>query len=386
MEQEKVSRQIQPTDKCYMLTLAGGLGARIIQTVFIKNLIEKRNKDGKSDWPILVIDHSPIGIMVSEYLKDKNVIGVQIPHPGANWPVEPNLLNTNLGLEHPMFIPAWRNTFQQYNIGGRGNFNLQTLLNNNWDRSYSIEYGFSLTKAIHQHKLNNSKTSFIANHYGKTMGLKYLENNPMLKKVQINQDIQNLLDNSDKPCVLLHLGMDRNGADFQAGVNYRIHKLWSLECWRKIVQDNKDKYTFLQVFANEYNPDLPDVTSIKVDNLNPVMQILEHKNCAFFISIDNFLPHLSAALKKKGIVLWGSVSPYVWGWNHNINIWNKSSCPEIACWRPGMYDTSPNGKLWICDHYSCMKSITPEQVNQEIVKLELELEKDSSKKIGDLMI
>ena len=36
-------KQLNIDDKCYILLLAGGLGARIIQTSFIRSLIKKRN-------------------------------------------------------------------------------------------------------------------------------------------------------------------------------------------------------------------------------------------------------------------------------------------------------------------------------------------------------
>ena len=75
--------------------------------------------------------------------------------------------------------------------------------------------------------------------------------------------------------------------------------------------------------------------------------------------------------------MWGSVSPHVWGWNkswHKVphtHIWNTSSCPIIACWRPSLFDTDQNGKTWVCDkEYKCMKSITVDQVIKNVNELE----------------
>ena len=55
-----------------------------------------------------------------------------------------------------------------------------------------------------------------------------------------------------------------------------------------------------------------------------------------------------------------SVRPNVWGHKHNVNIWNKSSCDIIGCWRPSVCLTlTLKDKSWVCDRdYSCMKSIT----------------------------
>ena len=145
----------------------------------------------------------------------------------------------------------------------------------------------------------------------------------------------------------------------------------------ELVQKMKHKYEFVQVWANNHNTEIPDVKSIKVENLNPVLQLLEHEKCKFFMSIDNYLPHLASSIKKPGIVMWGSVSPYVWGWNKtwhkvpHLHVWNTSSCPTIACWRPSLFDVDPNGKTWVCDkEYKCMKSITVNQVIKNITTLE----------------
>ena len=74
------------------------------------------------------------------------------------------------------------------------------------------------------------------------------------------------------------------------------------------------------------------------------------------------------------------MSPNVWGHKHNVNIWNKSSCDIIGCWRPSMFDVNPKGQSWVCDRdYSCMKSITVTQVLREVEKLEETLDKDTSK-------
>ena len=366
--------QIGDSDKCYVLILAGGMGARIIQTAFIRSLIKKRRAD-KNNFPIVVIDNTLIGLMVSEALKGQNVLGVQVPEcSGAAWPQDPGMMTIEENrIEHPIFVDSWRQNFRQYALQ-QGS--VHDLIEYNWKRAYSIEYSFSLSKSIHLNKLNNNQKSFIGYLYSKYMDLDFDGGLPMMKRTQEVSELTQFIGSLRKPYIVLMLGMDRNPQEFMSAVNYRVHKVWSIQRWQEIVNALKDKYEFVQVYANQYNPELENVRAVKVDNLNPVLQLLENPKCKFFMSTDNYLPHLAATIKKRGIVLWGSVSPYVWGWKHNINIWNRSSCEEIACWRPGMFDTDQNGKTWVCDHYSCMKSIKSDQVLKSVTKLEKELDKD----------
>jgi len=381
MNQPQQQKQINENDKVYALILAGGLGARVIQTVFIRSLIKQRKQD-KNSYPILVIDNSLIGMMVSEALSNQNIMGLSIPEGGMQWPHDPGLIPQKSGLqEHAMFVDSWRMQNQQYTQQGAGSWH--KLIKNNMERAYQIEYGFSLTKLITKHRYISEEKSFIGYLYAKTMtdGLEYDGGLPMLKRTQTNVELKNHLDGMNKPFILLHLGVDRNPNEFMNGINYRTFKVWSIERWAELVQKLKNKYNFLQVHANQYNTTIPDCLSIKVDNLNPVLQVLEHPKCKTFMSIDNYLPHLAASIKKRGIVLWGSVSPYVWGWKHNINIWNQSSCDQgdIACWRPGIFDTDQQGKIWVCPSYSCMQSISIEQVVKSLNKLELILDNEKDK-------
>lgn len=376
------NKQIQITekDKVYILILAGGMGARIIQTCFIRSLIRIRKQE-RNTYPILVIDNSIIGHMVSSAMSGQNVYGVQVPESPNQWPHDPGVIPIENGFEHGIYLDSWRAQNQFFN---RDENIIPKLIKNNIDRVYSIEYGFSLTKLITQHRYKNDPKSFICNLYSKSMAspLEYDGGHPMLKISGSNNKVNSFINQNKKPIVLVHLGVDRNPHELMSGINYRTHKVWSLQQWGELAAKLKDRYSFVQVFANEYNPEIPGITSLKVDNLNPVLQILQSQKCRMFLSIDNYLPHLAAALfpsiKRRGVVLWGSVSPYVWGWKHNINIWNKNSCDQddLGCWRPNMFDQDRNGKLWVCPSYSCMKSITVQQVIKEMNNLEDIIKKD----------
>ena len=369
--------QLAKNDKVYFLILQGGIGARILQTAFIRTLIRKR-KIENNNYPILVVDDTLIGHMVSAAMANQNVHGIQIGQGQGHHPTDPGLWTLPDGSkEHPTFT-HWLENFKYYRTPNQ--YPMWELLNNNWERAYSIEYGFSLTKLINQHKYKSNSKSFINYHYSKVMGLDYDGGMPMLKRTETNNELGKFINGLSKPVVLIHLGMDRNPQDYGSLINYRTFKVWSIQRWTELVKNLSHKYEFVQVYANQDNPEIPGVKNVKVDSLNPVLQILEHNKCKFFISVDNNIPHLAASLKKRGIVLWGSVSPYVWGHAHNINIWNKSSCDIIGCWRPNMFDTLPSGQAWVCDReYSCMKSITVKQVVQQVDKLEGMLKKDINK-------
>ena len=369
--------QLAKNDKVYFLILQGGIGARILQTAFIRTLVRQRKAE-KNNYPILVCDNTLIGHMVSAALSNQNVHGIQMPDGHGAYPSDPGVWTLPDGsVEHPAFT-HWLDNFRYYRQEDQ--YPMWELLNNNWERAYSIEYGFSLTKLIHQHKYKSGPSSFISNHYAQTMGLDYDGGPPMLKITDTNNQLAEFIRSTPKPIVLLHLGMDRNKQDYASPINYRTFKVWSIARWTELVENLKHKYSFVQVSASEDNPEIPNVKAVKVDNLNPILQVLESTKCKFFMSVDNNLPHLAASIKKRGVVLWGSVSPYVWGHSHNINIWNKASCDIIGCWRPNVFDVLPGGQSWVCDRdYSCMKSISVKQVMREVEKLEEILKNDEDK-------
>ena len=69
--------QLAKNDKVYFLILQGGIGARILQTAFIRTLVRQRKAE-KNNYPILVCDNTLIGHMVSAALSNQNVHGIQM--------------------------------------------------------------------------------------------------------------------------------------------------------------------------------------------------------------------------------------------------------------------------------------------------------------------
>ena len=106
MNQQQPNQQIQvssPKDKVYFLILQGGMGARILQTAFIRTLIRQRKQDGNTH-PILVCDNTLIGHMVSAALANQQVYGIQIPEGHGGYPNDPGLRSIGeAGMEHPTF-------------------------------------------------------------------------------------------------------------------------------------------------------------------------------------------------------------------------------------------------------------------------------------------
>ena len=101
----------------YILNLAGGLGARVIQTCFIRSLITKRKQE-RNDYPILIVDNSLIGEMAAQVLKNQNVLSVKVPEVPNSYPHHPGLLTIQNGnKEHPIWVDTWRDSYKQNQNG-----------------------------------------------------------------------------------------------------------------------------------------------------------------------------------------------------------------------------------------------------------------------------
>jgi len=110
--------------------------------------------------------------------------------------------------------------------------------------------------------------------------------------------------------------------------------------------------------------------------------VIEH--CKTFVVIDSFLSHISAAFKKKGIVLWGGTNPKNLGYEHNVNVSDSNLCTNLFCNRPNtfLFD-HVTGALWQCNKkYSCMR-IPPATIMAEITKLIGAPKKDTPDPIED---
>ena len=72
-------------------------------------------------------------------------------------------------------------------------------------------------------------------------------------------------------------------------------------------------------------------------NLSLDELLLLIKECKYWISVDNFFPHLAHHVKKQGVVLFGYSDPKIFGYQKNLNILKNRSLL-----RPNQFDTWEN--------------------------------------------
>jgi ADP-heptose:LPS heptosyltransferase len=73
--------------------------------------------------------------------------------------------------------------------------------------------------------------------------------------------------------------------------------------------------------------------------LDEIKKLLE--NCKFWMSPDNFLPHLANIVGKRGVVLWGPSDPLIFGYPQNVNILKDRSVlrkDQFGIWEDCPYD------------------------------------------------
>lgn len=118
----------------------------------------------------------------------------------------------------------------------------------------------------------------------------------------------------------------------------------SKKTWETIFSNYKD-ITFIQIGTEKY-----DFTFDEQDNLIDlkdkitIQQSLSAISLSkFVIGCDNFLNHASKAFNKKGIFLWGANDPKQYGWDHNINLYNKVKCSPCLTANPNHKCCFKNG-------------------------------------------
>lgn len=131
---------------------------------------------------------------------------------------------------------------------------------------------------------------------------------------------------------------------------------WSLKNWNKLIEKMKD-HTFIQLgLADEPlvegAVDLRGKTSIR-----EAIAVVKH--CKFFVGVDSFLQHAAAAVRTKGIVLFGPSNPEIWGYDNNINLYKKIKCSPCIDELGG--EECPHGK-------KCMKKLSVREVKNSIDK------------------
>jgi ADP-heptose:LPS heptosyltransferase len=132
------------------------------------------------------------------------------------------------------------------------------------------------------------------------------------------------------------------------GKQWRVHK------WEELVSKFKN-YTFLLVGTDEDNF---IKGSIDLRGKTTIRQAIALLNVAkLFVGIDSFLNHATNATCTKGVILFGSSNPMMWGYNNNINIYKKISCSPCFTYE------SEN-----CPDNICISSISVQEVEMAIIR------------------
>lgn len=79
------------------------------------------------------------------------------------------------------------------------------------------------------------------------------------------------------------------------------------------------------------------------------------KKCNYWISVDNFFPHLSRHVGKPGVVIWGVSDPKIFGYPENLNILKNRSLL-----RPNQFD------LWESFDFDPNVFVKPSEIVKQI--------------------
>ena len=97
--------------------------------------------------------------------------------------------------------------------------------------------------------------------------------------------------------------------------------------WEKVITNFPD-YTFIQLGLS--------LDSIELDHLPNVVNMVDKTTIResgallhvadYYILLDSFLNHIAGGMEKKGVTIWGSTSPNVYGYKSSVNLWCHPGC------------------------------------------------------------
>lgn len=90
--------------------------------------------------------------------------------------------------------------------------------------------------------------------------------------------------------------------------------------WNALISKIKETFPdeeLIQIGKNDEKPLIE--TQMIVDKSMPELLSLVRK-CRFWISVDNFFPHLCSVTDKKGFVIFAYTDPKIFGYPQNVNI------------------------------------------------------------------
>ncbi len=128
------------------------------------------------------------------------------------------------------------------------------------------------------------------------------------------------------------------------------NKEWYPERWAEVVkQVTRWGYKVVQLGVAEEQPIDGAINLLGKTSLRQALALLKYAD--FFMGIDAVFNHATNAWGKPAVILFGATTPFVWGYSHNINIYQGLKC------QPCM-DLLLNA----CSARKCMQQITVAQV------------------------
>ena len=99
-----------------------------------------------------------------------------------------------------------------------------------------------------------------------------------------------------------------------------------IEFATKLAEEMSKKYKIYQVSA-PHIPALPNCQTFTAEtSARQIMAV--SKKAAHIVTIDSFMNHVAPAIGKQAIVVWGSTSEKIFGYDSNINI-RELPCPDF---------------------------------------------------------
>jgi ADP-heptose:LPS heptosyltransferase len=133
-------------------------------------------------------------------------------------------------------------------------------------------------------------------------------------------------------------------------------KNWPFQNWAILLKELCNKFTIIQL-GDHLEPKFDGVIRFAGKHtMRESAAILSH--CSFFIGPDSLLMHIANGLQVKSIIIFGGSRPdSCFGYEENLNLSSSPACSP--CWIHDGYERCT-------ENMKCMKSISPEQVLDEV--------------------
>jgi hypothetical protein len=202
----------------------------------------------------------------------------------------------------------------------------------------------------------------VINAWANALGIEYTKD--MLPELYVNKTHLNKAKEFKQQVgnfiiVQFTCGQSPLSQNFNAPFNYEgFERKVSKENAQKIVNAIKDKYPSLTIlnmcFPNE-NMQLDGV--VTVGQVPTMFYAAALKESEGFIGVNSCLMHMAAAMRTKGVGLWGGSSPTMWGYDFHTHVSGKCTKSDLYCTRPYLRELGDfvgNGQKWTCPDPTCM--------------------------------